>query len=334
MKEPVSLLGFILTFILASPLAQASEQTSVPPESNLASSTLAYLFTTDLILQSELDLSYEEHRRDLFWPYDNEQDQAFDYGFKANLFNGQNIKEHYQGIKIAGEMGRKFSPCWYSHFNLGLHLLNNSNTNSMSSTPYVEGEVSGILSDPLNAHVKINQDYIYQDLIQPGGVDSSLRATSFYLDLKYKISSSFHANFASSLRAFSDTNSKMSLDTSLMYGISTGVPWIWLGVGYEYLSFSFRQTGYWSPTHFYSVGPRFEGEFPIINQLNFGVGLNVNHFGEESASPGNGYFGSLKLQYGNRNEFNLALNYIRILAQQNSNPWSSNEFMLAVNSPI
>jgi hypothetical protein len=119
-----------------------------------------------------------------------------------------------------------------------------------------------------------------------------------------------------------------------MYGISTGVPWVWAGIGTDYLSYSFRQTTYWSPTRFYSFGPRFEGVFPLFQQWSASIGLNLNRFQEESFDLGNGYYGTAKLQYGEREHLNVAVEYIRILAAQGSSQWISNGVNLSLNAPL
>ena len=318
---------YALLFLYFPIIAVASE----PKELNSDSSRLAYTHTSDQISQTEFALDYQNHRRDLFWPHDLEAPKAQDFGFTAHLFNGQHLNARYQGERVAFGIGNKFSSDWLTHFFLGAHFFNNLSVQKKNTTPYLEGELFSILSPTLEMHLKLNHDFIYQDFVQPSGVDSAITANSLFLNLTYKPISVLRSNLITSFKTYSDSNNKRDLDASLLYGIATSTPWIWVGLGAEFLSYSSHQQGYWSPAPFYSYGPRFEGVFPIFDHFELATGLNLNHFSEDSTAIGNGYYGTFKLQYGTRNTFNLYLEYIRIIAEQNSRQWFSNSLAIGAN---
>jgi hypothetical protein len=119
-----------------------------------------------------------------------------------------------------------------------------------------------------------------------------------------------------------------------MYGISTGVPWIWMGMGGEKMGFE-RSTSsspardrYWTPARFYSFGPRLDANIPLVADVSFSMGANLNRFREDQFAWGTGFLLAPGLIYGNREEQQIKLSYMRIESKQGSTVWSSDSFAL------
>lgn len=118
----------------------------------------------------------------------------------------------------------------------------------------------------------------------------------------------------------SDDNHGVSYDAAVMYGISPGWPWIWLGYGASGLYFEDAKVGYWSPEKFYTHGPRFDSSFPLYGEFSGIVGANLNFY-KENETQGDGFLLSAGLQWGRYDGNNVRVLYTKIRSGQSQSPW-------------
>ncbi len=126
----------------------------------------------------------------------------------------------------------------------------------------------------------------------------------------------------------SDANRKHNSDYALLYGVSPGWPWIWVGYGYYTLKYSERSPGYWSPQDFSSHGFRIDSSFPIYSKLSGIFGLNLNNYDEDGFS-GKGHYGVAGLQWGSSAETHFKATWTQIRSGQSSSPWKYDGLMLS-----
>ena len=323
------LLSIALVYIFNSPLASAS-----PRELGQISSGASYLSTSDQIFQTEVDLEVRNHRRDLFWAYPGEVEKTWDFGADAKLYEGSDPSAEYEGRKASAYAARKFSSRALLGIEAGINSLLNKKQSWTANTFYGSVDLQLQVATAMDLNLRVTHDYVYQDLIQPGAVVSPLAALSEYADGDYHISERWRLPFHLKDRSLSDGNEIRETDVAAMYGISTGVPWIWVGFGGDYLTFKNYQPLYWSPWQFYSFGPRAEVVVPIALGLTGSIGLNLNRLTESALSPSNGYYGSAKLEYGDREKFNIALAYTQIVSSRDNGEWRLEQLGLELNAPF
>ncbi len=290
--------------------------------------------SSDDIHDRSLVVTWRNHRRDLFWPYPGEAATAWDFTFCGELHQGDNLQNHYQGQRLAIGLGRKFSTHWLLDAAVGSHRLAESFSGTDHYIP--TGDVSFFYTPAteLNATVRYGHDFVYQDLIQPGGVAGHLSADSAWLDLVPRPLDAWRIPIRSSYRHFSDANNRRDIDASIMYGLATGEVWLWAGVGAEYLSFTTTQTGYWSPSRFLAAGPRLEAVVPIYGSFRIGLGANGSRFQESQFAWGWGYYATGRLELGERDGWLGSLAYTRIRASQNGTQWFSNGLVLSLSARL
>lgn len=132
-----------------------------------------------------------------------------------------------------------------------------------------------------------------------------------------------------------DANRRTDSDVGLMYGISPSWPWIWVGVGAEYMTNSIANTtGYWSPRQFVNVGPRFDLSFPIVGNYSFAMALNLNKYNDVDFGDGTGFYSVAKLIYGDANSMRVEGGLETISSEQNSSNWTSSMVFLGITCPF
>lgn len=123
---------------------------------------------------------------------------------------------------------------------------------------------------------------------------------------------------------WSDQNRKNSTDTSLMYGISTGWPWVWIGYGVLSQKYSHQMSDYWSPRKFSTHGLRFDSSFPITDIWSGIFALNLNNYNEDGFT-GQGSYGVAGIQARWSPQTEAKLTTTQIRSGQSRSRWSSDE---------
>lgn len=320
---------------LALTLAALWSLTAVAAETSRGLFEVTSRETSDGIADRILAAEFRNHRREFFWPYAAEEAEGWDWGARFERHLGFNTVAQYAGERALGLFGRKLSPSLRLDAAVGAHRLGGVGVLSSATTRAI-GELEAFYAplENLKLALKLSHDWLYADLIQPLAVTGQLFASSASFRAVYSPAERISLRGNGSVRAFSDGNPRRAADLSALYGISTGVPWVWVGLGGEVLSYGENRSGYWSPTRFWSFGARLEAAVPIVGELSASGGLNLNVIREESRDPAQGYYGSASLQYGNRERFHVTFAYNRVSSIQGSGTWAMDELMLSVATPL
>ena len=242
--------------------------------------------TSDDIVDRALTLRYRNHRRDAFWEYPGEAAQGWDYGLDAETHDGSNALASYSGIKGTATGGVKISENAQASVSLGAHHLLDRTSSQSETIP--TGALDSSVSPTKDIHLNFlaSYDFIYPELIQPGAITEFITAKAFSLNSFYTPQSPWRFLLQPSFQFFSDNNVRKALDASLLYGINPGEPWIWLGLGEEYLSYTLLEPSYWSPQRYLAIGPRFEADLPLVGNLSCSLAVNLNVFQQDQLSLG------------------------------------------------
>lgn len=303
-------------------------------EQSLLSGNYNYLETSDDMYMQYSNVVFRSHRRDLSYPYEEEELSAWDYGLSLLLTEGYNSKYFYSGQKAEFLIGRKFSSNFLIDCYAGGHRLFDTNNDNAQSIIIGGIKFYFHIDELLDMSLLLNRDFAYIHNIQPGSIDYRLMARAIYFAVNYKLPLDIMARGSQNTLILSDENIKSVTNISLLYGIFTSEPWLWIGIGYENTAYQFTTPDYWSPSTFMAFGFRSEASIPIylIDNVFFNFELNYNRLWDKDAGEqGDGFVFASKLQLGRRDENNLAIYYNRITSVQDSSTWYSNEAGLTIN---
>lgn len=321
----------LLTFGISG--ASAKEAASVKTrEPSQFSFNAFHESTSDELDHNSLGLSYQNHRRDPHWPYPGEADAAWDLGLRANLCSGKTPYGHYSSFDFFGEFSRKIS----EKANMGLEAgMSRLSEDRGGSIIIPAGTLSAFIfpASFLSFEVMVFRKLANVDH-RPGAVSTHLKEVGERLNIYSQPVERIRVIAQGENKNLSDGNQKRWSDFSLLYGVSPGTPWIWLGMGGELFGYTRNtendpvETRYWSPGRFISFGPRADIQIPIQGLLSLSIGANWNRLREGDLPWGTGYYLSPSLNYGSRENVLVSVYYTRISSKQGESSWSSNTFGL------
>ncbi len=317
---------WILVFLTSSPSVVQAEALH---ESKWIGIEIENTHTSDELNLNHFGINYRNHRRNLFFPFANEEEKSKDVGVVMDYFEGQLNTLKFNSLRLLGLLALKSSRIFLIETYLGGQNFKSEQVETSMAVPGVS--IYFQIPQKLLLQSHLDRFYLAQNGFLSGPISNGTSAWRWKPSASYLLNERYRFLIRPELDFISDGNRRFYSDIALMYGISTWPRWIWIGLGAEYLSNS-NPGNYWSPSMFKSYGLRFELNSELSNGLNGTIGFNFNQI-QENANPwGSGHYLNLGLAYGDRNSSNLNFNYIHIQSVQSNNEWKSNTFAINWNS--
>ncbi|OFZ15361.1 MAG: hypothetical protein A2Z20_06835 [Bdellovibrionales bacterium RBG_16_40_8] len=285
--------------------------------------------TSDDLDRTSVYLRWRNHRREISWPYESEEDQANDHGFSVGLHRGHAPGPDFSGQRISGFIGKKISPQVYFDFEAGIHHLRDDAQSLNKNILAVGGNLNWRPNDKLYVEVGLHKDLSYLTL-QPTGQAESLTELACRPSLTYRPVEKLRLINRNNFFWFSDGNRKKESDIALMYGLATTTPWVWLGIGASYIEFARQAANYYSPEKFFSWGPRLEAVGKISEQISGVLGLSLADFQEGNLARGKGHYVSAAVRYGDRSDSLFEFQTVQVRSAQNARTWTSDIYSLSL----
>ncbi len=301
-------------------------------EKSILTAEGVYSTTYDEIRQYDWDLNYRDHRRDLGNPYENEANSALDFGLNLHLLTGTAPNVDYSAIRLMSLLAYKSSPENILEGTWGFHYMEETKNskNDLIFVGALKDEFS--VSDGVFGQFGFARDLTVLTLRPPRPSTDFLVYHSLYGHLGYYLKPNLRVKGKFDFTYFSDGNFKNEQDFEVMYGLSLDRPWFWLGLGANKLSFNHTEVNYWSPTNYYSFGPRLDANVPLFGVVSFFAGGSLNaQYDGDNAIWGYGYYLNCGLAFFDRNKSNFKLSYTRIYSESSLSRWYSNQFGLQAN---
>lgn len=287
------------------------------------------LSTSDKLTLRQFEAGFQSSRREMVYPYPNEEKESWDYGFLVRHSNGSALTSRFEENKFQAMLARKFSPHFLLRAKSWLSSLKNkSNQDSLDSLFYsLQGEVS---FPQVYSSLEFEYDNSIEDLFYPKAIDNflkkrSLNSTTLWMIKKFRFTLRDQYIF------FSDGNRRNYTDLDLKYNFSFDKYWLLLGVGGEYYWTKNDRVGYWTPRNFLSFGLRAEATIPIGKSWMTFIGGNLSRFISETGAYGTGYYTNCGLQFGKRESSNLRIGYERVESAQNRSTWFMDRIYFSYN---
>lgn len=287
--------------------------------------------SSDDIDLKTIQFSYISNRREQFWPYEESADSEWDWGIDLYRYYGQGKGTGFTGHHLEGIFGWRYSTSSYFDGAIGIHRLDvPSFENQKDRITYDLHAQVGITRN-FNLLLNVTEDYVYQHGFQPAGAREFLNAERWVAGFEWKPLTSIRISGTSSIWNLSDSNTRRENITRLLYGISPGWPWIWIGMSYEELMYDIVKPDYWTPENFRSVGLVFESSFPIIENLSGAFSASLTNTKEDNNPKGKGGSINVGLDYKLTRAHTLRFGYNRIRSSQESSGWTENTYNLSLN---
>lgn len=286
--------------------------------------------TSDGLDMNSWLVSYRNHRREMFWPWQDSPDYSLDWGLSLRRDSGEIPQRSFTAARLAALLGKRFSPSLYAEASGGMHRLNTAWRDELA---IYSGAVYWSPSAWLDLHIFTNRDYLYTDAQIPAGITEALAARTYAAAVTIKPARRWHLNGTGKVGALSDGNRSYHYIYSLMYGVSPDWPWIWVGIGGETLHYDEARPGYWTPRNFRAAGLRFDSSVPLSESLEFDAALNLDRL-HEDGTTGSGYYADVGFDWTMMKDIHLRLGAIRNHSLQQGSRWSERIYTVSLGGAL
>lgn len=267
--------------------------------------------------------------------HENEPEQKLLWSFKATRNNiDQADKTDYSGHAITATLGQKFNSNFSAALSVGDSRLSSNQARDITKddshlTTYGL-QAKAKLNEQVTVHATHGREFLFNNSIIEGDSDQILHGDNTGLGIywrphdKWRVESKIHH------QSLSDGNSSDKVSGALLYGISSGWPWIWTGVTAEKLEYEESRGSYWTPEDYQSVGLTFDSSFPVNDKLSMSFGANISRSKEDENPSGTGY--SVSTGAGWQVSENISLNAKGYLLEstQKTSGWKQDGVNLSV----
>jgi len=284
--------------------------------------------TSDGYDRAETVFTYRNHRRAYVWPWEESDATTMDWGLSAKHLQGSVGTQQFNANQVMGMLGTNISPAIHLEGWLGTHWLKVSNVTEQKLASY-SANVYLTPNETLTLRLEKARDYVYQEDLLPAGITDQLIARTSRLGYVWRPLSRIRIVGNSRWRNFDDGNSMRHNTLNLLYGISPGWPWVWVGVGGEKLNYAETKSGYWTPLRYSAYGLRFDGNFPITEWLNGVVQFNLDRI-KENELNGTGKYLAAGVEFRLSSALSLKVDASRVRSVQSGSAWTANTYMLSL----
>jgi hypothetical protein len=303
------------------------------PESNrdLFNLGLSTQHTTDDFFIRTYSLSYRNHRREWFWPWQEATTHSLDWGLDMDRSRGEIGPTEFQSLHLQGTLGSYLTPGTYLQAQFGRHTLETDvgdrtiNSNSVTA-------MFGLGRD-FSAQLETSRDFLYPEGAVPAGITVQLTARDYTASFRWRPHKRLRILGKGGYTDYDDNNSSQQGELTALYGISPDWPWVWAGVGVQRLNYDQQVSNYWSPNEFTAYGLRFDSSFPWGERLTGIVAANLDKL-DEDGSKGTGYYLQAGLQYRLDGQLYARLDLTQSKSIQRASTWSSDNVFFSLSGPL
>jgi hypothetical protein len=283
--------------------------------------------TSDDFQRGEWLLSYRNHRRDFVWPWEEAGATALDWGVDARDISGSLLSKHFEGRRFAAMLGKLLRPM-YAELWLGSDHLGASGP---SKDIFIyDGTLRFQPNSVLDIRVQSKRDFAYRDVLLPGGITDFLVLTKHGADVQWRPRPRLRTEANIEWRMLNDGNRARHYEGSLLYGVSPGTPWIWAGLGGEWLEYNRQVSTYWSPERFYAYGLRVDCSFSLSKRLEADLSANLDIEKEAHFRRNLGEYVDAGIAYHFASRWLLHLSVQLVRSQQVGHSWRQTTGLLSV----
>ncbi len=312
----------------------AAEEEGSASERDLFVLGFSSLSTTDDFDARTASLSYRNHRREWFWPWQEATIDTLDWGLDVEYTNGEISPIEFESYHVQGTLGAYLTQGTYFEAQVGRHNLQTDLGDRTVTSRHLTARF-GVKSD-FSARLETSRDFIYPDGAVPGGITEKLTALEHSASFRWRAHNRLRILGQGRYRdydKFNDENVSKQTEINILYGLYPSWPWVWAGVGAQRLTYDRQVPAYWSPEEFIAYGLRFDSSFPLGKRLSGSAAANLDKL-DEDGSEGTGYYLQAGLQYRLYGELYARLDVVQSKSIQRSSTWTSDSVFFHLGGPL
>jgi hypothetical protein len=290
--------------------------------------------TSDDYVAHTYSFSYRNNRREWFWPWQEAASRGIDWGLDVERTKGDAGASEFTAVHGQGTLGFYLTKGSYLQAQVGRHKLETDSSDRSITSRHVTAMFG--LNRSFSLQLETGRDFIYTGGSVTGGITRQLTSLDHTASFRWRPETRLRIQGQGGYRKYDETNEEniaRHADISALYGVSTGWPWVWAGIGAKTLKYDEEVVDYWSPDRFTAYGLRFESSFPVYKRLAASASANLNRQSENSVA-GYGYDVSGGFQYRLYGNLYARLDMSKSKSIQQSSTWKSDNITFSLSGPL
>lgn len=219
-------------------------------------------------------VQYQRHYKNKNKP--NWKLEAHDYDV-----SGETGKDTHHGADIVGTITKEFNDYITTELSVGAVYMENQRTRSYSQRGKYKGKVTLKPNNKVSLSLEHGEDLLFKEAIIEDDNNKLVSGKTTRIAGSWRAAERIIAEGSSQYRELSDGNRSKQHRGALLYGISTGTPWVWVGVEAQSLSYDETKSNYWSPQDYEAYALIASGNFKVNDKLSVNVNGSVNRTKED-----------------------------------------------------
>jgi len=197
--------------------------------------------------------------------------EAHHYNFK-----GETGSDRYQGADIVSTVSKEFNDYIAAELSIGAVYVENKRTTQDKNFTKYRGKVTLKPNNKVTINLEHEKDLLFKQAIIEDDNNKLVSGKTSRVSTSWRAAERVIVEGSSQYRKLSDGNQSKHHRGALLYGISTGTPWVWAGVEVQSLSYDKTKSNYWSPTEYEAYALIANGNFAVNKKLNLNVNASLN----------------------------------------------------------
>jgi opacity protein-like surface antigen len=205
--------------------------------------------------------------------------EAHDYDAK-----GETGSDTYHGSDIVSTISKEFNDYIATEISVGAVYLENQRTRDYTRFNKYKGKVTVKPNRKITINMEHSEDLLFKEAIIEDDTNKLVSGQTSKITGSWRAAERVIIEGGSQYRRLSDGNKSRHHRGAVLYGISTGTPWVWAGVEAQSLSYEETKSNYWSPRDYEAYSLLITGNHKITEKFSIDGNANINRTKENDSN--------------------------------------------------
>ncbi|MCK5896218.1 MAG: hypothetical protein KAG20_05405 [Cocleimonas sp.] len=245
--------------------------------------------------------------------------EAHDYAV-----DGEKGKDSYHGSDVVGTITKEFNQYVTGEFSVGNVYLENQRTRDYTQFTNYKGKATIKPNSKVTLTAEHGEDLLFKEAIIEDDANKLVSGETTRVAGTWRAAERIIAEGSSQYRKLSDDNSSKHHRAALLYGISTGTPWVWAGVEAQSLSYDEKKSNYWSPEEYEAYALIANGNFTVTKKLKINANASINRTKEDNFAWATGGAITIGTDYALTEKTSVKTHATYLQSTRDTTEWNGN----------
>jgi hypothetical protein len=195
--------------------------------------------------------------------------------------NGETGQDTYHGSDVIGTITKEFNDYITGELSVGAVYLENQRTRDYTQHTKFKGKVTIKPTSKVTIVTEYTDDLLFKEAIIEDDNKKLVSGETTRISGSWRAAERVIAEGSSQYRELSDGNRSKHHRGALLYGISTGTPWVWAGIEAQSATYDEKKSNYWSPEDYEAYALIITGNYSVNQRLSVNGNASINRTHED-----------------------------------------------------